>query len=62
MGSRSKKASKSLTIKEQEQLLQDLTNMIAMVLAQQEYLKSIGKFEESKEFVKDYLEKAAREV
>lgn len=44
-----------LTKKEEDQMLDDLSSMIAVVIAQQEYLKSIGKFEESKVFVQKYL-------
>ena len=44
-----------LTKKEEDQLLDDLSSMIGLVIAQQEYLKSIGKFEESKVFVQKFL-------
>lgn len=44
-----------LTIKEQEGLLQDLENMICVVMAQQEYLNSIGKLEECKKFTAEFL-------
>lgn len=50
-----------LTKKEEEQVLYDLSSMIAVVLAQEEYLKSIGKLEESKIFVRKYLADMAKE-
>lgn len=50
-----------LTKKEEEQVLDDLSSMIAVVIAQQEYLKSIGKLEESKVFVQKYLADMAKE-
>lgn len=46
---------KGLTLKEQDQLINDLLMFEAVVIAQQQYLMSIGKFEEAKKYVKDYL-------
>lgn len=50
-----------LTKKQEDQLLDDLSAMIGVVIAQQEYLKSIGKLEESKVFVQKYLADMAKE-
>ena len=50
-----------LTNKEVNQLLDDFSSMVAVVIAQQEYLKSIGKLEESKAFVQKYLADMAKE-
>ena len=53
-----RKKEKGLSAKEQEQLLQDTTDMILLVLAHQEYVKSIDKEEDCKEFVKNFIEEA----
>lgn len=50
-----------LTKKQEDQLLDDFSSMVAVVIAQQEYLKSIGKLEESKVFVQKYLADMAKE-
>ena len=50
-----------LTKKQEHQLLDDFSSMVAVVIAQQEYLKSIGKLEESKVFVQKYLADMAKE-
>ena len=59
MGNRSKQ--KGLTLKQQENLIQDLENMIAVNVAYKEYLESIGKFEECKEFTRNWLKKIQKE-
>lgn len=51
-----------LTKKEEDQLLDDLSSMIGLVIAQQEYLKSIGKLEESKVFVQKFIADLQNEV
>lgn len=59
MGSKSKRKFKrqneSLTIKQQEDLMQDVTDLIVLVLAHREYVKSIGKEEEAKDFVTKFV-------
>lgn len=57
-----KRQEKGLTLKEQESLLQDLENMIGVVIAQQEYLTSIGKLEECKKFTQEFLKDCQKEV
>ena len=49
------KLDESLTLEEQNQLLEDLMFMEALIVANQEYLKSIGKFDESKTFIIKFL-------
>ena len=44
-----------LTKKQEEQLLDDFSLMVAIVMAQQEFLKEIGKFEESRIYVQAYI-------
>lgn len=44
-----------LTKKEEDQLLDDLSMMTAVVVAQQQYLASIGKLEESKKYVQKFI-------
>lgn len=46
---------KLLTEKEQEDLINDLTMLEAVLIAQQQYLLSIGKLEECKKFVQKFL-------
>lgn len=62
MGNKSKKCSKGLTIKQQDQMLQDLTDMTALVVAYSKFVESKGLKEEAKEFIKNFLADAAREV
>lgn len=66
MGSKSirkfKKKNKGLTLEQQESLMQDLTDMIVLVLAHQKYVKSIGKEEESKAFIKKFVDEARDEA
>lgn len=47
--------------KELEQLTSDLTQMMAIGFAQQEYLKKIGKLEEAKTFVKKFIRDLEKE-
>ena len=47
-----------LTKQQEEQLLQDTTDMIVLVLAHREYVKSIGKEEECKKFVQKFVDEA----
>jgi len=44
-----------LTRKEEDQLIDDLSMMTAVVIAQQQYLASIGKLEESKKYVQKFI-------
>lgn len=44
-----------LTRKEENQLLDDLSMMTAVVVAQQQYLASIGKLEEAKKYVQKFI-------
>lgn len=53
-----KKKEKGLTKKQQEELMQDCTDLIVLVLAHREYVKSIGKEEEAKAFVTKFVEDA----
>lgn len=62
MGNKSKKCSKGLTIKQQETLLQDLTNMTALVVAYQKFVEEKGILKEAKEFIKKFIEEASRKV
>ncbi|MBO7713192.1 MAG: hypothetical protein J6S85_06450 [Methanobrevibacter sp.] len=55
MNLKCEKLEESLTLEEQNQLLEDLMFMEALVIANQEYLKSIGKFDESKKFIMKFL-------
>lgn len=45
----------NLTLEQQDVLLDDLESLLAIIMAQQEYLKSIGKLEECKEFTREFL-------
>lgn len=46
---------KNLTEKEEKQLLDDLSMMTAIVIAQQQYLVSIGKLKEGQKYVQKFI-------
>ena len=50
------KKTDSLTEKEQEQLLNDLFMMEAVVVGYRAYCKKIGKEKESKDFVREFMD------
>ena len=56
-----KKEQEGLTEKEQEELLNDNTMLMAVLIAQQQYLLKIGKLAESKKFVRNYLNNMGKE-
>lgn len=49
------KMSELLTLEEQNQMLENLMLMEALVIAHQEYLKAIGKLDEGKRFVRKFM-------
>ena len=55
MNLKAEKMDELLTLGEQNQLLEDLLSMEALVVGHQEYLKSIGKLEEGKMFVRKFM-------
>lgn len=45
-----------LTLEEQNQMLEDLMLMEALIIGHQEYLRKIGKLNEGKKFVKEFVD------
>ena len=55
------KMTELLTLEEQNQMLEDLMLVEALVIAHQEYLKTIGKFNEGKKFVQKFMNDLSNE-
>ncbi len=62
MGNKSKRKNEGLTLKQQEQMLQDLTNMIALVCAYKKFVDEKGLSDEAKDFISNFIKEASREV